>query len=191
MTRRLNLSTRPFQQVRPVWVTSLALAFVAVALISASLAEFITAKGAEKSASLQLQRLQARRSELAGRVDKANRQLATVKWKKLQTETASLQEVVARRKLVWSQLLADLERVVPWNVRLVSIMPSVDPKGGIKVVLIGYATDREAWLKLLATLFADDRFSDPLPLSEETTAVTSGRGHQFQLSVRYWPEGRR
>jgi hypothetical protein len=189
--RRLNLAARPFQESRPVWVASLALAMVAVVLTSVSLAEFISAKGVEKTEASKLQRLVARRTELAAKVDKVNRQLAAVKWKKLQNETASLQEVVARRKLIWSQLLADLERVVPWNVRLVGITPSVDPKGGIKLALIGYATDRDAWLKLLATLFADDRFSEPLPLSEEMPAATSGKGHEFQLSVRYWPEGRR
>ena len=190
MSARLNLAARPFEQVRPVWVAAIALLVVAATLTAVSLAEFVGAKGAEKVASQKLERLLAQRAELAASVDKSNRELAKVGWKKLQAETASLKDVVARRKLVWSQLLADLERVVPWDVRLTTITPTVDPKGGIKIALTGLASGRDAWLRLLATLFADPHFANPLPQSEESSAATSGQGHRFQLTVDYWPEGR-
>jgi hypothetical protein len=101
-----------------------------------------------------------------------------------------MQVVVARHKLVWSQLLADLERVVPWDIRLVQITPTVDKTGAIQVGLRGLATGREAWLRLLAVLFADSTFSDPLPRSEEAPSATNSRGYLFELSVRYWPGGR-
>jgi type IV pilus assembly protein PilN len=187
---RLNLAARPFDDIRPVWVTAAALLIAAGTLTAVSLAEFVGAKGAEKAASEKLQNLLTRRAELSASVEKTNRELAKISWKKLDAETVSLKNVVARRKLVWSQLLADLERVMPWDVRLITIAPTVDPKGTIKVALTGLASGREAWLKLLATLFADRRFSDPLPQSEETAAATSGQGHRFQLVVDYWPEGR-
>jgi Tfp pilus assembly protein PilN len=173
-----------------VWAAAAVLLFAAATLTAVSLAEFLGAKGAERTASQQLQHLLARRAELAGSVEKTNRDLARVSWKKLDAETASLKNVVERRKLVWSQLLADLERVVPWDVRLTTIAPTVDPKGTIKISLTGLASGRDGWLKLLATLFADHRFSDPLPVSEESSTATSGQGHRFQLNVTYWPEGR-
>ena len=97
---------------------------------------------------------------------------------------------MARRKLVWSQLLADLERVVPWDIRLVSITPSVAKDGSVQIGLDGVATGRDAWLKLLAVLFADPKFSDPLPRSEEAPSASNGQGYRFSLTVRYWPEGR-
>lgn len=187
---RLNLAARPFDEVRPVWIAAAALLIVAGVLTAVSLAEFVGAKGAERASSEKLQHLLARRAELSASVEKTNRELAKVGWKKLQAETGSLKKVVARRRLVWSQLLADLERVMPWDVRVINIAPSVDPKGTIKVALTGLASGREAWLKLLATLFADRRFSDPLPQSEEAATATSGQGHRFQLTVDYWPEGR-
>ncbi|MFI5167971.1 MAG: hypothetical protein ACHQQS_15285 [Thermoanaerobaculales bacterium] len=187
---RPNLAARPFEEVRPVWFAAAVLLVVAATLSAVSLAEFVGAKGVERAASNKLQDLLVRRAELSASVEKSNRELAKMNWKKLQTETSSLKDVVARRSLVWSQLLADLERVMPWDVRLVTIVPSVDPKGTIKVTLTGLASGREGWLKLLATLFADHRFSDPLPQSEETSAATSGQGHRFQLVVDYWPEGR-
>ena len=190
MSARLNLAARPFEQVRPVWVAAIGLLALGAGLTAVSLGEFVGAKGAEKAASQKLERLLAQRAQLSASVDKSNRELAKVGWKKLQAETASLRDVVGRRKLVWSQLLADLERVVPWNVRLTTITPTLDAKGGIKIALNGLASGRDAWLKLLATLFADPHFANPLPQSEESPTATSGQGDRFRLTVDYWPEGR-
>ena len=92
-----------------------------------------------------------------------NRKLAGVRWKALQAETVAMQEVVARRTLVWSQLLAEFERLVPWDVRLLSIAPTIDKNGSVLVGLSGVAASREAWLKLVALLFVDRKFSEPLP----------------------------
>ncbi|MBZ5587078.1 MAG: hypothetical protein LAO05_00790 [Acidobacteriia bacterium] len=188
--KRPNLAASPFLDVRPVWVTGGALAVVALTLTIVSLADLIAVRGREKSAAEALRQAQAKRAELVAQVQSRDRQLAAVAWKTLQLETGSLQVVVARRRLVWSQLLADLERVVPWDIRLVQITPKVDKTGAIQVDLEGLATGREAWLRLLAVLFTDSKFSDPLPRYEEAPSATNGKGYQFALTVRYWPEKR-
>ncbi len=188
--RRPNLAAQPFLDVRPVWLAGGVLAAVALVLSALSLAEFVSARGRELSAADLLRRTRARRAELAAQVEAGNRELAAVPWRKLQLETSSLQVVVGRRRLVWSQLLADLERVTPWDVRLVQITPTIAKDGTVQVELAGLATGREAWLKLLAVLFTDSRFSDPLPRSEEAPSATNSKGYRFILSVRYWPEGR-
>jgi type IV pilus assembly protein PilN len=187
---RPNLAARPFENVRPIWVAGGALALAALVLTAVSLGDFVSAHGRERAAAGSLTRLRARRAELATKVEAANRQLAAVGWKKLQGETTSLEDVVARRRLVWSQLLADLERVVPWDIRLVSITPSVAKDGSLQIALDGLATGRDAWLKLIAALFADPRFSDPLPRSKEAPSARNGLGYRFSLTVRYWPEGK-
>jgi hypothetical protein len=188
--RRPNLASSPFVDVRPVLVVGGALTLVAIVLTGISLGEVVRARGRERAAASALVRLQARRTELATKVEATNRKLAGVGWKKLQVETVAMQDVVARRKLVWSQLLAELERVVPWDIRLVDITPMINRDGSIEVDLSGAATSREAWLKLLALFFVDPKFSNPLPRAEESPSVTNGQGYRFSLTVRYWPEGR-
>ncbi len=188
--KRPNLAASPFLDSRPVWVTATGLLIVALALTSASLAHFLRVRGRERAAAEALLRAQTKQAELVRRVEATNRRLAAVPWKDLKLQTTSVQDVVARRKLVWSLLLADLERVVPWNIRLAHIAPTVDKDGGIQVTLDGYATDREAWLKLLAVLFTDRKFSDPMPGSEEAPSAGNLRGYRFALTVKYWPEGR-
>ena len=187
---RPNLASSPFLDVRPVWLTGAVLVVLALTLSTVSLTELVAARRREASAAELLGQTQSRRAELAARVERGNRELAAVPWKKLQQETTSMQVVVGRHKLVWSQLLVDLERVVPWDVRLVQITPAVDKKGAIQVGVRGLTTGREAWLRLLAVLFTDSRFSDPLPRSEEAPSATNAKGYEFDLTVRYWPGGR-
>ena len=190
MKQRPNLASNPQLDVRPVLVAGVALGLVAVVLTAISLSGFIRARGTEKAAESALVRLQARRTELVTKVETIDRKLAGVRWKALQAETVAMQEVVARRTLVWSQLLAEFERLVPWDVRLLSIAPTIDKNGSVLVGLSGVAASREAWLKLVALLFVDRKFSEPLPTSEESPSATNGQGHRFSLTVRYWPEGR-
>ena len=189
--KRPNLAASPFLDTRPVWVTGCALAVAALSLSVASLFDFVAVRGREKAVVESFRRVQVRRAEVVRQVETRNRRLAAVSWKQLQLETASVQGVVARRQLVWSVLLGDLERVVPWNVRLTQITPRVDKTGAIEVQLEGLATDREAWLKLVAILFADSKFSDPLPRFEEAPSAGNLKGYRFALDVRYRPEGRR
>jgi Tfp pilus assembly protein PilN len=190
MRLRPNLASSPFLDVRPVLAVGASLALVALVLTGISVGEVVRAQSREKSAAKSLVALQMKRAELTARVEQTNLKLAGVGWKSLQAETGEMQGVVARRKLVWSQLLADLERTIPWDVRLVSITPVVERDGAVRVGVNGVAASRDAWLRLVAHLFVDPRFSDPLPTSEQSPSATNGQGYQFSLTVRYWPEGR-
>lgn len=185
-----NLSSRPFLNRRPVVVASATLAAVALVLSALNVLDILNARTRERVAAQEIASLEAKRAEMTRAVADLNRTLGEVGWRRLGTETASLQEVVARRKLAWSRFLAELERVLPWNIRLLSISPQVEKDGSVTLKLKGLATDREAWLHFLAVLFADRSFSDPVPESEELPGLNSPLGLAFSLSVRYWPEGR-
>ena len=188
--RAPNLARHPFDNVRPLVVAAVALSAVSLAATAVNLFEMGRARRAEKEFSARLAPLEARRATLIGQVDALNRELVGVPWSKLRSEAGALDKVLVTRRLLWTRLLSDLERTVPWDVRLVTIAPGVDNKGEITLGLTGIATGRQAWLDLLARLFADKSFSEPMPMSEEAPGATNALGYRFQLRVRYWPEER-
>lgn len=190
MRDRPNLAVNPFVDRRPVLVTGALLAAVAVALSAISIGEFVTAQGAERALAVRLKELGDRRAELVRAVESTNSGLQTVKWKDLEQETGSLAKIVAGRNLAWSRMLADLETVLPWDVRLVNVVPQVRDDGTCEVVLSGYASGRGAWLTLLGRLFTHERFADPVPVAEEAPGPSNALGHRFQIRVSYWMEGR-
>jgi Tfp pilus assembly protein PilN len=188
--RRPNLARERFENERPIWVLSAAMAAGAVMLSVATLVEVLGVHGVEQAQIKRVDQLQAQRLKLQQEVGASNRQLASIGWKKLQTEVETLHGVVARRQVSWSRMLADLERVVPWDVRLVSISPVVGKDGRMSLQLQAIAVSREAWLSLLARLFTDSQFSDPVPQVEESPVASGEQGYVVGLLVRYWPEGR-
>jgi len=188
---RPNLAGRPFLDTRPVVLAGAALALAAIALTAVSVSDFLSERGEETQLAAELRDLEKRRAALATEVMALDRELARAPWKKLKAETASMQQLVVQRGSLWSTLFADLERVLPWDTRLVSINPRTDESGAITIALTGVAADRTAWLKLLGRLFTDAHFSDPLPRTEEAPGEQNAVGFKFTLDVRYWPEGRR
>lgn len=191
MIQRPNLAKQRFLDTRPVWLAAGALAVIAVVLTGLSVRELVSVQGDERALRARLESLVEKRARLRTEVEAANRHLATVPWKKLRTEATSLATVVAQRNFLWSVLLADLEHLLPWNTRLVSISPTFEKEGPISIALTGIATDRAAWLQLLARCFVDPHFSTPVPASETAPGATNAQGYRFQFSVTYFPEGRK
>ena len=187
---RPNLARERFENGRPVWVLGGALAGLAAILSVITLVEVLGVRGVEHAQIKRVEQLQAQRLRLQQAVTASNRKLASVGWKKLQLEVDTLQDVVARRQLSWTRMLADLERVVPWDIRLVSINPGTGKTGTVSLQLQAIAVSRDAWLSLLARLFTDSQFSDPVPQSEDSPGASGQQGYTVDLTVRYWPEGR-
>lgn len=190
MRERPNLAARPFVDRRPVLLASALLAGAALALSAVTVGEFVTARGEERALAVRLRELEQRRGEAAARARELDAELKSVRWKELERETATLRTIVAARNLSWSLLLRDLERSLPWDVRLVTVSPQVREGGSCEVTVVGYASGRAAWLALLGRLFASERFSNPIPVAEEAPGPTNALGHKFQIKVMYWPEGR-
>ena len=187
---RPNLAGRPFLDTRPVLVVGAVLALLAAGLTAMSVADYLSERGEESHLADTVRDLETRRAELAFEVTALDRELARAPWKKLKAETASMQQLVVQRGSLWSTLFAALERVLPWDTRLLIVNPRTDENGQINIALSGVATDRAAWLKLLGRLFTDTHFSDPLPRTEESPGEQNAVGFKFTLDVRYWPEGR-
>lgn len=190
MRERPNLAARPFVDRRPVVLASALLAVLALVLSAVTVSEFVTARGEEQALAARLGELERRRSEVAAQARTLDAALQGVRWKELEREAASLRKILAARNLSWSRMLGDLERALPWDVRLITVSPQAREGGSCEVTLLGYASGRAAWLTLLGRLFADERFANPIPVAEEAPGPTNSLGHKFQIKVTYWPEGR-
>jgi len=188
--RTPNLVREPLPNLRPLQVAVVLLSLLAFAATALSVVDLVGARRTEADLTARLAPLEQRRAELATTVATLDRELAGVKWEALGTEVRALNQVLATRRVVWTGLLADLERILPWDVRLVTISPAVDSGGEVILSLAGISTGRQGWLTLLARLFADGSFSDPVPLSEEAPGATNALGHRFQVRAKYWPEGK-
>ena len=158
----LNLATHPFGRNRLLY-------------ISAAVAGAILAAAALVMVAL-FARSYRRSPELARELDGYRRQLSTLAQKQAGLEgvlrrpensavlerSIFLNELLLRKGISWTRTFADLERLMPPRVRLISIRPQVTPDNEVSLDMqIGTET-REAFVEFLMGLEGSDQFRSPV-----------------------------
>jgi Tfp pilus assembly protein PilN len=159
---RTNLATRPFYNDRAVRV-GIALAVVAVAGLTAFNV-------------LQIAELNARNSEMTGRVEAAEQETANFR-KEAQVIRQSLNSeamtvvqqaareanlLIDRRVFSWTELFNEFERTLPPEVRITAVEPQVDPAGRMLVAVTVLSRRPEDLSQFMDQLETSGRFRDVL-----------------------------
>lgn len=181
-----NLATRPFINTRPVWLLVAVTGVVALALLAANIHLYLASNDATDALVTRESGLAATQRTVETELRQDVTRLDRVPWKQIAARTDGINVVLRERGFSWSEMLNDLERVLPYDVRLVQIAPSVT-KDGISLGLQGIARTRDAMLELLDALITDPSFADPLPSTERGPEDSSVPGYTFQLKVTYLP----
>ncbi|HEV2287630.1 MAG TPA: hypothetical protein VGR81_01615 [Candidatus Acidoferrales bacterium] len=99
-----------------------------------------------------------------------------------------LNRLIEERTFPWTKMFADLEKLLPPGVRVISISPQMQKDGAVKVVLIIGADNDEQKDKFVRTITASPVFSN-VQVTEETypkkNANDTATTVLFQLEARY------
>jgi len=71
-----------------------------------------------------------------------------------------LNNLIEQRTFPWTKMFADLEKILPPGVRVVSISPQMDKRGRVKVMLVISAVNDEQKMKFLRSMVSSPAFSD-------------------------------
>jgi len=180
-----NLASQPHLNTRPVWIVTVVAAFLAVVFAVINLTVWL-----ESSHSLEEQirlydQLEQDAERLTAEVGQQAESLNRVPWKSLTARVNGVNSVIREHEFSWIGLLDDIERVLPYDVRLTKISPKVDVDT-VNLSLAAIGRTREALLEFLDNLIADPSFSDPNPLTE-MTPEESGYGYVLNLTVVHHP----
>ena len=183
-----NLASRPFLNTRPVWLLAAAATVLAIILAVFNVRFFL---GSNRTVTTQMEQrdtLVDERSAVEQQIRTDLEALRRVPWRTLQSRVQATNLILEEHAFSWMQMLDDLERVLPWNVRLTRISPKVGPEG-VTLSLIAVSNTREAELQFLDNLLADPKFSRREPSSEKTPEEAEAAGYVMSLRVVYHPQG--
>jgi len=158
MNLSVNLASLPFRRDRPMMIASA----VAGVLLFALLCLLVSLNLAERT----------RLAVTRGEVDKLDRQLRAIAVEQAKqdavlrkSENAQvldrsllLNTLIYRKGISWTKIFADLEKVLPHNVRVISIHPSVTSQNQIVLEMNVGAEQTEPLLQLLIKLESSDLF---------------------------------
>lgn len=99
-----------------------------------------------------------------------------------------LNSLIARKAFSWTQVFADLEKIIPARVRVVSIRPDLNPDNQIEVQMKVETDSRDKTIELVRRLEQSKIFRQP-QVKSEAAQNASGGAHsvQFEIVALYTP----
>lgn len=183
----INLSSEPFRRDRAMLVATTTLA---VALAVALLAQGWLIYGERERASAaraQVENVELRLRNLSIEDSKIESNLRQTQNAEVIDRNVFLNTLIARKAVSWTQLFADLEKVMPGTVRLVSVRPQITPANQVVLDMTVGSLSGEPVVDMLMRLEASPLFgattiATMLPPSQNETL------YRYRLSVNYAPK---
>jgi len=167
---RANLATRPFYNERAVQLWLFVLALVVAAATVFNVARVIRYSRTDTELATQASRdetraadLRAEAARLRGSVDLKEIELAS-------NEARQANALIDRRTFSWTDLLNQFETTFPDNVRITSIQPAVDEKGGLVLSIRVIARSVDDVDELIGNLEATGSFTNPYSVQDRFNA---------------------
>lgn len=180
----LNLATNPAGGYRAFFALSCAAAVLLLAASATLAVLFASSEGPPEGLVERERRLLAEQRELARLRGEAQARLRAEDTAEVLERTAFLNELLIRKGVSWTHTFLDLEKVLPVNVRVLSISPEVAVGDTIRLDMTVSAkapADFIAFLRELegSALFGSAALRGSAPPSEGEPTF------RYQLSVEY------
>jgi type IV pilus assembly protein PilN len=170
----INLATRPFVELRPLY-NRLRIAMGALALLAIALGVGIHSLSQRASAA-QAQMNALRSQTLAFQTERQNdeRRMQQPANRAVLDRSRFLNALFQRKSFSWTAVMMDLERVLPPGVQVTSIEPVVSSEGDVTIRL-RVSGNRDRAIELVRNLERSQRFLQPRLANESAQSQEGSR----------------
>lgn len=170
----INLASRPYEDVAQFYRTwgTLAggVAAVTLVLLGLTLSSLHSAHAVGKQTS----KLRAQMAAFDEQKRAAQALLNRPENRETRDRSRFLNALIARKAFSWTQVFADLEKIVPARVRVVSIKPGLTEDGQFQVELEVATDSRDRMVELVRQLEESETFRQAQVKSESSQNAPSG-----------------
>jgi type IV pilus assembly protein PilN len=180
MRVEINLASRPYEHAAEFYRTwgllIVGVGVVTALLLGLALSSLISAQTVgQQTAKL---RAQIAAQELLNRPE--NREV--------RDRSRFLNALIARKSFSWTQVFADLEKIIPAHVHVMAIAPSITEDNQIQVAMRVEADSREKSVELIRRLEESKAFRNPQMKSESSQTAAGGHAAvAFDIVALYTP----
>jgi Tfp pilus assembly protein PilN len=179
----LNLAAKPYRDMRP-YVAVMAVGWLLVAIMALNNVDtWYRYQHDTKTTRDEIAALDRQTDIEKKKLQVSEQRLRSVNVRLMTVQTQYVNTVLAERAFSWSELLDRLERVLPDDVRLISITPSFNKNGLVHLNLICVGKTGNSMVATIDRLNADRHFIQPFPANEDNV----GNGYNFNISVDFQP----
>jgi type IV pilus assembly protein PilN len=159
---RINLASEPFQRHRPMIVASALAALALSGLLALLIFLSVMESGQAVETRAEISRLQAQLQKLATEQARLEGVLREPANAEVLQRSVFLNGVLYAKGISWTRLFDDLEKVMPHNVRLISIRPQVNEENQVSLDMVVGAESAEPVIEFLKRLQSAPQFGDTL-----------------------------
>jgi type IV pilus assembly protein PilN len=175
----INLATEPFRKTRAALVGFVAAAAVLAFLLVVETASILHSRSQAADLRAERNNLNAQLGRLGAQQAKVNALLHQPENAQVLEESVFLNTLIERKAISWTRLFSDLGKVVPYNVRLISVrLPQIDSLNRIELDMVVGAQDPVSIVELLRKLERSPAFGS-------TTVMNSMPPGQNEQLYRY------
>jgi hypothetical protein len=181
----INLASDPFRRDRPLLVGSVALAVLLSLLLIYQVFDIVSERHQAADIRIAISRQNTRLQAIAAQQAALNTTLRRPENAEVLERSLFLNTLIERKAISWTKIFADLEKVMPYNVRLVSVrLPEVDSNNQVLLDMVVGAKDVPPILDLLKRLEAAPQFGNS---SVQSTAPPSQTDpfYRYHVTVTY------
>lgn len=181
----INLASEPFRRDRPMLVAASISLLALVALLIFQIMTVISERRQAAVVRTAIDRLNAQIHTVSAEQNKLNGTLRQPENAEVLERSLFLNTLIERKAISWSKIFADLEKVLPYNVRLVSVrLPEVDSENEVLLDMLVGAKEVGPVLELLRKLEASPQFGAPEVPSSVPPSQTDPF-FRYRVTVRY------
>jgi type IV pilus assembly protein PilN len=182
----INLASQPYEDARRFYMrwTPVLIVLLLLALFTAGRATvaFRDARKIDRDLRAQERQLQT----LNEQKQRAEETLARPENAGTRDRAQFLNELFRRKAFSWTQVLMEVERLMPTGIRLVAIEPTLSEQNELLFTMEVETHQRSRAIELVSRLEQSSRFQDAYIRSE--TAQDEGQTFTFAIGATYIPE---
>jgi len=184
MKIQLNLASEPMRRDRPIIVASAAVGLLLCITLAALIGLMITDRSAmaeSRRAINQVQRQLAKTNAAQAQLDAKMRlpENSSVLYRSQLFNT-----LIRRKSVSWTRIFSDLQTVLPYDVRVVSIRPQLNGRGDLSLEMVVAAQTPEPVIGFISKIELSSLFGDVTQTSQTPPTQTDPL-YRVHLTVMY------
>jgi len=181
----INLASEPFRRDRPAIVGFSALAVLAAILLGIQITTIVAERHQAADTRLTIDRLNAQLRTIGEQQARLNATLRQSENAEVLERSLFLNTLIERKAISWTRIFADLEKVMPYNVRLVSVrLPEVDSQNAVLLDMVVGAKEVQPVLEFLKRLESSPQFG-PVNMQNSLPPSQTDPYFRYHVSVSY------
>ena len=183
MNISINLASQPFRRDRPMLIGSAVAGAGLFALLCLLVTLNLMERSRLRSTRAEIERIEAQERSIAAEQTKLDAVLRRPENAEVLERSLFLNSLIYRKGISWTKIFADLEKILPHNVRVISIRPSVNAQNQI-VLEMNVGSEQTAPLELLIKLENSESFGHTAVSSIQPPSQSEPL-YRYRVNVNY------